>query len=58
MQTQYKALLLDLGGVLLAWDPETVMAISSSQLRLMMHSTTWFDMDRGSITLNEACEVI
>lgn len=58
MPFKFQALIFDLGGVLLEWNPKSATALSSEQLRAMMHSTVWFDLDRGAITLEEACEVL
>lgn len=57
MSLQYKAIIFDLGGVLLNWDPSSITALSSGQLRSIMHSTVWYELDRGNISLHEACEV-
>ncbi|KAL4890723.1 HAD-like protein [Aspergillus ambiguus] len=53
----YCTLILDLGGVLLDWDPHSVKTLSSSQLRIIMHSETWYNLDRGLISLDQACDV-
>lgn len=57
MNSKFKALILDLGGVLLDWDPQSVTILSSSQLRMIMHSTAWHDLDRGNLSLDQACKV-
>lgn len=57
MAQHYKALIFDLGGVLLNWDASGVNAISSSQLRLLLHSDVWHSLDRGKISLEDACKV-
>lgn len=57
MASKFKALIFDLGGVLLDWDPHSVKTVSSSQLRMLMHSTAWYDLDRGNLSLDQACEV-
>ncbi|KAL3471105.1 HAD-like protein [Aspergillus californicus] len=55
MTSRVKALILDLGGVLLDWD-QTSTGLSSSQLRMMMNSTVWYELDRGNVILGHACE--
>lgn len=57
MTPHFKALILDLEGVLLDWNPQSITALSLSQLRLIMHSTVWHDLDRGHLSLDQACEV-
>lgn len=57
MTSRPKAVIFDLGGVLLKWNPQVVNVIPSSQLRTIMNSVTWHDLDRGKITLNAACEI-
>lgn len=57
MASRPKAVIFDLGGVLLKWNPEVVKIIPSNQLRTIMNSVTWHDLDRGEITLEAACEV-
>ena len=57
MVAGYKALVFDLGGVLLEWDRNNVNALSSSQFLTIMNSTTWHSMDKGVLTVKEACVV-
>ncbi|KAK5624324.1 hypothetical protein RRF57_000040 [Xylaria bambusicola] len=52
-----KALVFDLGGVLLNWDRNKVSTLSSSQFLAIMSSTTWYDLDRGHVSLQIACIV-
>lgn len=57
MAEKYKALVFDLGGVLLDWDRHSVSALTPSQFLLIMNSNTWHNLDRGHVTLEEACKV-
>jgi hypothetical protein len=57
MGSKYKAAIFDLSGVLLNWSTSTLDAISSSHIQSMMNSTSWFELERGNLTLEEACEV-
>ena len=57
MTAAFKAIIFDLGGVLLEWDRHSVNALSSSQFVTIMNSTTWHSLDRGVLTVKEACEV-
>ncbi|KAH8768896.1 HAD-like domain-containing protein [Diaporthe sp. PMI_573] len=54
MTSKFKALVLDLGGVLLEWDHHSIHAISPEQFLAIANSTTWHSLDRGNITLKEA----
>ncbi|KAI8622937.1 HAD-like protein [Xylariaceae sp. FL1651] len=56
MSPTIKALVFDLGGVLLSWDRHTVTALSSSQFLTIMNSTAWHSLDRGLLTLGDACK--
>ncbi|GAW25957.1 putative had-like protein [Rosellinia necatrix] len=56
MSSTIKALVFDLGGVLLSWDHHTVTALSSSQFLTIMNSTTWHSLDRGLLSLKDACK--
>ncbi|KAI0855461.1 HAD-like protein [Xylaria cubensis] len=56
MASDFKALVFDLGGVLLEWDRYIVKKISPDQLQTIMNSTTWHSLDRGSLSLKEACK--
>ena len=57
MTSKFKVLIFDLGGVLLEWDRHSVNALSPGQFLTIMNSTTWHALDRGNITLKEACKV-
>lgn len=57
MAFKYKALVFDLGGVLLEWDRHSVNALSPRQFLTLMNSTTWHSLDRGNVTLKGACKV-
>lgn len=54
----FKALVFDLGGVLLDWDRHSVNALTPGQFMTIMNSKAWHSFDRGSITLKEACKVL
>ncbi|KAI1770584.1 HAD-like protein [Hypoxylon cercidicola] len=56
MVPEVKALVLDLGGVLLEWDRHNITALSPGQFLTIMNSTTWHDLDRGRFTIKEACK--
>ncbi|KAI0602066.1 HAD-like domain-containing protein [Biscogniauxia sp. FL1348] len=56
MTSRFKALILDLGGVLLEWNPQSTQTILPSQFPLLMNSTLWHDLDRGKISLDDACK--
>lgn len=58
MASKFKALVFDLGGVLLEWDRHSVDALSPGQFLTIMNTMTWHDLDRGTVTLEEACKVI
>ncbi|KAI0145410.1 HAD-like protein [Xylariaceae sp. FL1272] len=55
MATNVKPLVFDLGGVLLDWDRNSVSTLSARQFSTIIHSTAWHDLDRGHISLQEAC---
>lgn len=57
MVSDFKALVFDIGGVLLDWDRHSLVAISPEQFLAISNSTTWHSLDRGNITLKEACQV-
>lgn len=57
MTSKFKALVFDLGGVLLERDRHSIDAISPEQLRAMADSAIWHSLDRGNVTLKEACQV-
>ncbi|KAI1204847.1 HAD-like domain-containing protein [Annulohypoxylon truncatum] len=56
MDPKFKAIIFDLGGVLLDWDRQAVTNLPRSQMQTMMNSTLWFDLERGRLTLQEASE--
>ncbi|KAI1496063.1 HAD-like protein [Biscogniauxia marginata] len=56
MAPNFKALIFDLGGVLLEWDRHSANALSPGQFLTIMNSTTWHDLDRGKLTVKAACE--
>ena len=57
MISNFKVLIFDLGGVLLEWDRHSMDALSPGQFLDIMNSTTWHSLDRGNVTLEEACKV-
>ncbi|KAI2470663.1 HAD-like protein [Annulohypoxylon bovei var. microspora] len=56
MASEIKALVFDLGGVLLEWDRHSLTVLSPGQFLTIMNSTTWHDLDRGMLTVKEACK--
>ncbi|KAI0399651.1 HAD-like protein [Xylaria palmicola] len=56
MAPDVKALVFDLGGVLLNWDRHNLSSLSGSQFLTIMNSTAWHSLDRGTLTLKEACK--
>lgn len=57
MVSNFKAIIFDLGGVLVEWDSRSGKVITPSQLRMLRDSITWDNLDRGRISLDEAYEV-
>lgn len=57
MARRYRAIILDLGGVLLSWDKNSVKTLSRIQFMTIMNSTTWHDLDRGRLSVKDACTV-
>ena len=57
MAPGFKAIIFDLGGVLLDWDRHSANALSADQFLAIMNSTAWHNLDRGKITLKQACKV-
>lgn len=57
MASDFKAMVFDLGGVLLEWDRHSMDAISPEQFLAITNSTTWHSLDRGNITFKKACQV-
>lgn len=57
MVSDLKALVFDIGGVLLDWDRHNLVAISPEQFLVISNSTAWHSLDRGNVTLKEACQV-
>ncbi|PHH71279.1 hypothetical protein CDD82_6604 [Ophiocordyceps australis] len=56
MASKFKVLVLDLGGVLINWDARNVKNLSSRQLTNIMNTTAWHSLERGSLTLVDACK--
>lgn len=57
MDSKFRAIIFDLGGVLLDWDRQAATDLSPRQMRTMMSSAFWYDLDRGKLTFKETCEV-
>ena len=57
MALKVKVLIFDLGGVLLEWDRHSINALSPVQFLTIMNSTTWHRLDRGQVSLKDACKV-
>lgn len=57
MVSDLKALVFDVGGVLLDWDRQNLVAISPEQFLVISNSTAWHGLERGNVTLKEACQV-
>lgn len=59
--TTYDTIIFDLGDVLFDWDePKNVaslVALPKGAMRAMMNSTTWYDLDRGLLSAEEAYKV-
>ncbi|KAI1439450.1 HAD-like domain-containing protein [Annulohypoxylon stygium] len=56
MDSKFRAIIFDLGGVLLDWDRQAATDLSPRQMRTMMSSAFWYDLDRGKLTFKETCE--
>ncbi|KAI1417078.1 HAD-like domain-containing protein [Hypoxylon sp. FL1857] len=56
MASKFKAIIFDLGGVLVEWDPHSGEFITASQLRILRNSKAWQDLDSGKLSLDEACK--
>ncbi|KAF9872945.1 hypothetical protein CkaCkLH20_09455 [Colletotrichum karsti] len=52
----FKAVIFDLGGVLLDWDRQNQPMMTRDQFSAMMNSTAWHKLDRGELTVKQACE--
>lgn len=50
-------LLVDLGDVLCTWDPKSLTALTPSVMRSLMHSETWYGLERGETSFKETCQV-
>lgn len=57
MARKYKSIIFDLGGVLLQWDKSSVNDLSAAQFTALLNSTAWHDLDRGELSVKEACVV-
>ncbi|KAI0458929.1 HAD-like protein [Xylaria acuta] len=56
MASNIRGLVFDLGGVLLEWDRHSVTGLSSGQFLTIMNTTTWHNLDRGMLSLKDACK--
>ncbi|KAJ8121752.1 hypothetical protein ONZ43_g1879 [Nemania bipapillata] len=57
MASNIKGLVFDLGGVLLEWDRHSATgSLSSRQFLTIMNTTTWHNLDRGTLDLKSACK--
>ncbi|KAL8786838.1 MAG: hypothetical protein Q9195_008031 [Heterodermia aff. obscurata] len=56
MASKFEVVVFDLGGVLLEWDRHSINALSPAQFLTIMNSTTWHELDRGNVSLKEACK--
>ncbi|KAK7919899.1 HAD-like protein [Apiospora marii] len=55
MPRKYTSIIFDLGGVLLQWDKSSVNDLSAAQFTVLLNSTAWHDLDRGELSVKEAC---
>ncbi|KAK7949312.1 uncharacterized protein PG986_010198 [Apiospora aurea] len=55
MPRKYRCIIFDLGGVLLKWDQSGANDLSAAQLTVLQNSTAWHDLDRGKLSLKDAC---
>ncbi len=62
---RYRNIIFDLGGVLVCWNPKTIIAslfkdepIIPWYLEEVAHSPEWLDIDRGTMTPNQALESV
>ncbi|KAK8135084.1 hypothetical protein PG984_007096 [Apiospora sp. TS-2023a] len=55
MPRKYKSIIFDLGGVLLKWDKSSANDLSAAQFTALLNSTAWHDLDRGELSVKEAC---
>lgn len=57
MASNFKAVIFDLGGVLLEWDRHSVATVTAKQLVTIMNSAVWYELERGNLTVQQACDV-
>ncbi|KAK8078678.1 hypothetical protein PG996_004848 [Apiospora saccharicola] len=57
MPRKYKSIIFDLGGVLLKWDKSSANDLSAAQFTALLNSTVWHDLDRGELSVKDACVV-
>ncbi|KAK7978796.1 HAD-like protein [Apiospora saccharicola] len=55
MPRKYKSIIFDLGGVLLKWDKSSANDLSAAQFTALLNSTVWHDLDRGELSVKDAC---
>lgn len=58
MTSQYKHLVLDLGGVLLEWDMGSLTTMTPKQFLTITNSLEWHNFERGKVSLQAACQVV
>ncbi|KAK2736988.1 hypothetical protein CKAH01_07675 [Colletotrichum kahawae] len=56
MTMALKALIFDLGGVLLEWDRHGATALAPTQFLAIMNSPAWYQLDKGELTVKQSCE--
>jgi len=54
MTPDYDAIIFDLGDVLFDWDSSAITALPKKSIHLMMNTTTWYDLDCGRLSAEEA----
>lgn len=57
MPRKYSSIIFDLGGVLLKWDKSSANDLSAAQFTALLNSKVWHDLDRGVLSVKEACVV-
>lgn len=53
----YDTVIFDIGGVLFDWDSSAVTALPRKTIHLMMHTATWHDLEKDSMSTDEAYTV-
>ena len=57
MASKFKALIFDLGGVLVEWDRQSTIAVSPTQFLTIMNTITWHRLEIGQVSVKDACQV-